>query len=156
MGTESSRAKATHDTSANTLLFNSTKTKYLASYTVLDLDKYNVVLGMPFINSMKVLIQGGLDGYFSVTSQSRAQYIPTRTEGSKDCKLFHVSLSVMRKDLCQSEEKYELFLTNLAKCGDDLEGASKQIVLQSITQEKDNPDQRYPPTDLISQTSSTK
>eukprot|EP00960_Hanusia_phi_P012310 359224-Hanusia_phi.AAC.1 len=105
---------------------------------------------------MKVLIQGGMGGYVSVTSQSRMQRIPTRTEGSKDCKLFHVSRSVMRKDLCQSEEKYELFLADLTKCGDDLERVSEQIALQSRTLERDNPDPRYPLTDLASQASSTK
>eukprot|EP00961_Rhodomonas_salina_P141481 1904986-Rhodomonas_salina.1 len=67
MGTESSTAKATHNTSAITLLFNSTKIKHRASYTVLHLDKYNVLLGMPFINSMKGLIQGGMGGYVSIT-----------------------------------------------------------------------------------------
>eukprot|EP00961_Rhodomonas_salina_P020936 281820-Rhodomonas_salina.1 len=61
----------------------------------------------------------------------------------------------MRKDLCQSEEKYELFLADLAKCGYDLEGASRLNALdQNETQKKDNPDPEYPPTDLVSQTSS--
>eukprot|EP00961_Rhodomonas_salina_P028666 386874-Rhodomonas_salina.1 len=79
---------------------------------------------------MKVLIQGGLDGYVSVTSQSRTQRLPTRTEGSN---------------------------ADLAKCGYDLEGASRDNALdQNETQKKENPDPEYPPMDLASQTSSTK
>eukprot|EP00961_Rhodomonas_salina_P303784 3941363-Rhodomonas_salina.1 len=65
----------------------------------------------------------------------------------------------MRKDLCQSEEKYELFLAYLAKpeCGYNLEGAGRSIVLdQSETQKKENRDPKNPSTDLVSQTSSTQ